>query len=227
MFFTPVKLELKTASSSEQPANIDLLARTDKLSTLAVAACVEWENPNSTPGRDKLIHTLQESISALIEGDKYGARSRTHDLVLSTNYKFRSATELPSGLKGLSLLVANNGGTSRTSRPYVMFTNYVGTTASYIPGYSDDLSGPYSGFLRESQVHKGLFLVSEAKINRLNSYGDIRMLADMHTLAFKDNTKWGAYVGQKPALEMLAQQSIVDTDPIPTGVVAIHATPVA
>lgn len=227
MLFMPVSLEFQKADNIEAPGNLDLITMSGSISTLAVAACLEWESSNSTPGRDKLAQTLRESISTLIDGEKYGAHSRTHDLILETDCMFRSAEELPSGLKGLSLLVADNGDTPGTSRPHVIFTNYAGTTASYAPGYSDDFSGPNSGFVGESQEHKGLFSVSEAEINRWNGYDGIRVWADMHTLVFRNETSWSAYVGQKSALKLLARQSIASTDPIPPSVVAVHATPMA
>lgn len=228
MLFTPVNLEFQIANDKNHPANLDLIAMQGKVTSLAVAACVEWAD--STSPDDEIRREFREGllsrIRTLTDGDSFEAHKEKHKLVLDQAYMFRANKQLPTGFMGLSLLVADNGNTPGTLRPHVMFTNYVGSTATYIKNHTEDFLNPRTSFTQNLAGLNGLFAVTEEDVVQYNGNTKTRTLAEMRTLGFDDGTSWSAYVGQKTAIQTLACRSATSTEPLPPGIVAICAVPV-
>lgn len=194
-------LSLSVPGKPETHLNIDFL--TGECGTLVVLACTVWTPEADRAIRDRFNAATQQGIDALMGYSRFGQHSRMHNFVLGENYRMRKAGDLLQGFGGYSLAAVDNGHTPGTAVPHVIFTNYAGKSGIFIPDFSDDFSGPYSGYCTPERP--GLYTVPKSFVKRSDC------LADMRTLGFRFESGGKIYAGLKTALRGLVDASAVPT----------------
>ena len=170
---------------------------------LAAVACTAWASSTDPQIRVKFGSQIQEAIEHLIRLDPSEQHSGMTGLVDRETSRWSSFDDLPQGLLGYSLAIANDGLTPNTAKPHVRFANYSGQTGIFVPTLHKVHRRTYTGHYMAARY--GLYILPTERAEL--GYG----IADTHTLLLEDPAGSKIYIGSRSAVQTIQEDSATAT----------------
>ena len=197
MLYNPVNLSLVVPSPEIAAPRLDFIHRSTE--TMAIVACAAWaEDGHDGAKRETFRDMVSEMIERVVSSNPVVHFMDATRLVLDTSLLYRRQEEMPQGLSGLSLLVADSGETMGVAQPHVNFTNYLGNTAILVPRQYKDWTGFENAHYNPTP--EGVF-----KVTGISSHVDYEHCADRHELTFEKDSNWEIHIGDMGTLMAMSR----------------------
>lgn len=133
-----------------------------------MAACLSWDSENNPDLRGAVADVFANTINKVIDHEPIGQTYKAFDAIQALRYSVRHKFSgiQKEGLRGYSVIQADNGDTPGVARPHMSFVTSLGNTGILLPtlvGY-EELPGQDNAYYPVDA--DGLYAIDAASNNR-------------------------------------------------------------